>query len=93
MSKIFWQQTIEGQIVEFDNTLFVVSEIRKLDCQFGKHYLSWNSQLALVVFISRVHVRLAAKQSGGSHNYGVLRLSPQFDEASLGSRKLKEKKH
>ena len=36
--KIFWQQTIHGQTVEFDNTPFVVSEIRKLDCQFGRHY-------------------------------------------------------
>ena len=36
--KIFWQQTIEGQTVEFNNTPFVVSEVRKLDCQFGKHY-------------------------------------------------------
>ena len=57
MSKIFWQQTIEGQIVEFDNTPFVVSEICKLDCQFGKHCFK---PLALVVFISR---RLAAKHT------------------------------
>ena len=37
--KIFWQQTIiKGQTVEFNNTPFVVSDVRKLDCHFGKHY-------------------------------------------------------
>ena len=29
---------MEGHVVEFSNTPFTVSAIRKLDCQFGKHY-------------------------------------------------------
>ena len=61
--KIFWQQTIEGQTVEFNNTPFVVSEVRKLDCQFGKHYFKQKESVGLVVFTFRVHVRLAAKHT------------------------------
>lgn len=37
-AKFFWKHTIEGEVVEFDNTPFIVSQIRKLDCQFGSHY-------------------------------------------------------
>ena len=88
VSKIFWQQTIEGQTVEFNNTPFVVSEAvswtqwtTSLESMIT---LSRNSQWALVVFTSRVHVRLAAK-----HISAQLWCSPTHlsqDEASLGSR-------
>lgn len=37
-TKVFWNQTIEGRTVDFNNTPFMVSAIRKLDCQFGNHY-------------------------------------------------------
>ena len=29
---------MEGRVVEFDNTPFHVSAIRKMECQFGSHY-------------------------------------------------------
>ena len=48
---------------QFDNTPFVVSEVRKLDCQFGSITLSRNGQWVQVVFTPRVHVRLAAKHT------------------------------
>lgn len=35
---MFWQHTIEGEKVEFDNIPFIVSQIQKMHCQFGIHY-------------------------------------------------------
>ena len=93
VSKIFWQQTIEGQIVEFDNTPFVVSEIRELDCQFGNHYFKPKQSVAS----GRIHLQGTRKIGCKAHVvvrtitvFSDYHLSP--DEASLGSRKLKEKK-
>ncbi len=36
--KYFWQHTIENEKIEFNNTPFIVSQIQKFHCQFGKHY-------------------------------------------------------
>ena len=38
MFRIFWSHTIEGQNINFSNVPFVVTEVRKLHCQFGQHY-------------------------------------------------------
>lgn len=39
---------MNGHKVEFDNTPFTVTSIRKLDCQFGHHYYKeQESQIAL----------------------------------------------
>ena len=91
--KIFWQQTIEGQTVEFNNTPFVVSEVRKLDCQFGKHYFKQKESVGS----GRVHFQGTRKIGCKAHIvvrsitvFSDYRLSQ--DEESLGSRKLKEKK-
>ena len=36
--KFFWQHTVEGKKLEFNNTPFIVSQIKKMHCQFGTHY-------------------------------------------------------
>ena len=38
MPKIFWSHKLGGLEVELENTPFIVTEHRKLDCQFGAHY-------------------------------------------------------
>ena len=84
---------MDGQTVEFDNTPFVVSEVRWLDCQFGKHYFKQKQE---GVF-SRVHLQGTRKIGCKAHIvvrsitvYSDFQLSQ--DEASLGPRNLKEKK-
>ena len=93
MNKIFWQQTIEGQTVEFHNTPFVVSEIRKLDCQFGKHYFK-QKQAG-----NSGHVHLQGTRKMGCKAHIVVHSITVYcnfqlskDEVSLGPRKLKEKR-
>ena len=84
---------MDGQTVEFDNTPFVVSEVRRLDCQFGKHYFKQKQEGVS----SRVHLQGTRKIGCKAHIvvrsimvYSDFQLSR--DEASLGPRKLKEKK-
>lgn len=38
MPKIFWSHKLGALEVELENTPFIVTEHRKLDCQFGAHY-------------------------------------------------------
>ena len=37
-SRIFWRKKEGSKDVSFDNTPFIVSEEKKMDCQYGKHY-------------------------------------------------------
>ena len=37
-SRIFWKKKEGGKDVSFDNTPFTISEEKKMDCQYGKHY-------------------------------------------------------
>ncbi len=37
-SCIFWRKKEGSKDISFDNTPFIVSEEKKMDCQYGKHY-------------------------------------------------------
>ena len=76
-SKIFWQQTIEGQTVEFDNTPFVVSEIRKLDYQFGKHYFKPKQS------VGSSHVHLQGTRKIGCKAHVVVHTITVFSDYHL----------
>ena len=84
---------MDGQTVEFNNTPFIMSEIRRLDCQFGKHYFKQKQEGNS----SRVHLQGTRKIGCKAHIvvrtiavYSEFQLSQE--EMSLGPRKLKEKK-
>ena len=82
---------MDGQTVDFDNTLFVVSEIWGLDCQFSKHYKQKQEGVS-----SRVHLQGTRKIGCKAHVVRSITVYSDFQlsqkEASLGPRKLKEKK-
>ena len=92
-TRVFWYQTIEGHKVEFSNTPFTVSAIRKLDCQFGTHYYKEHQG-------KPDRTRLQGTRKIGCQAHIIVRtitVYPEFqlsdvDVADLGARKLKEKK-
>ena len=86
MNKIFWQQTIDGETVEFDNSPFVFSEIRKLDCQYGSHYYKQKQN-------SGRHLHLQGTRKIGCKAHIVIRKITVYsdfqlseDEVNLGPR-------
>ena len=84
---------MEGHVVEFSNTPFTVSAIRKLDCQFGKHYYEEHQSKS-------ARTQLQGTRKIGCQAHIIVRtitLYPDFqlseaEAADLGPRKLKERK-
>ena len=89
--EVFWQQTIDGQTIEFDNTPFVASEIRQLDCQFGKHYFK-QKQGGVSSYVHLQGTRkIGCKAHIVVHSIMVYSDFQLNKEVILGPRKLKEK--
>ena len=92
-TKVFWSQTIEGRTVDFNNTPFMVSAIRKLDCQFGNHYYKEHAGKS-------DHARFQGTRKIGCKAHITVRtitIYPDFqlseqEICGLGPRNLKEKK-
>ena len=89
-TRIFWNQTMEGHTVEFNNTPFTVTTICKLDCQFGKHYYKEHQGKS-------DRTRLQGTRKIGCQAHIIVRTITlysefQLSEAHLGPRSLKEKK-
>ena len=88
-TKLFWRHTIEGEEVEFDCTPFTVSEVRRLDCQFGRHYYKERPTKS-------GHTRLQGTRKIGCPTHITIKtlvLFPKYkieDPFSFSSRKLKE---
>ena len=84
---------MEGRTVEFNNTPFTVTAIRKLDCQFGKHYYKDHQGKS-------DRTRLQGTRKIGCQAHIIVRtiaLYPEFqlpeaESTHLGPRSLKEKK-
>ena len=83
---------MEGHVVEFGNTTFTVSAIRKLDCQFGKRYYKEHQCIS-------ARTQLQGTRKIGCQAHVVVRtitLYPDFqlseaEAADLGQWKPKEK--
>ena len=88
---MFWQHTIENELVEFNSIPFAVSEVRRLDCQFGKQYFKEKP-----VKSNRTCLQGTRKIGCPAHiTVKTLTLFPKYaveDPSSLGPKKLKESK-
>ena len=88
---MFWQHTIENELVEFNSTPFAVSEVRQLDCQFGKQYFKEKP-----VKSNRTRLQGTRKIGCPAHiMVKTLTLFPEYavkDPSSLRPKKLKESK-
>lgn len=88
---MFWQHTIENELVEFNSIPFAVSEVRRLDCQFGKQYFKEKP-----VKSNRTRLQGTRKMGCPAHiTVKTLTLFPEYaveDPSSLGPKKLKESK-
>ena len=82
---------MEGHTVQFNHTPFTVTEIRKLDCQFGKHYYKEHQGKS-------DRTRLQGTRKIGCQAHIVVRTITLYtdfqlsevESSTLGPRKLKE---
>lgn len=63
MPKIFWSHKLGALEVELANTPFMVTEHRKLDCQFGAHYYKEKKSKGSL----KVHLQGSRKKGCAAH--------------------------
>ena len=84
---------MEGRELQFNNTPFTTTEIRKLDCQFGNHYYKEHQGASS-------HTRPQGTRKIGCRAHITVRTTTLFPEFQLsevestefGARKLKQRK-